>query len=175
MLYTRRNILDTDFFTQPTLAVAEELLGKYLIRNIKGQERAFQITDVEAYLDEKDQASHARFGRTNRNSVMFAKGGSLYVYLIYGIHHMLNVTAEDEGKAGAILIRGVGDVRGPGKVTKMLNVNKKLHEKKVHPDTGLWFEDWSTPIPKENIQKVPRVGIDYAGEWKDKPYRFVLV
>ena len=174
MLYTKRNILDTSFFNRPTLAVAEELLGKYLVRNSNGEERDFQITAVEAYLDEKDQASQARFGKTKRNKIMFEKGGSFYVYLIYGIHQMLNITTDESGKPGAILIRSVSDIQGPGRVAKALNVNKKLHEKEAAPHTGLWFEDWSTHIPKENIQKTPRIGIDYAGEWKEKPYRFVL-
>lgn len=97
---------------RPTLTVARELLGKYLVRKISTHILIGKIAEVEAYLGEKDPASHAFNGKTNRNEVMFRQGGHLYVYFTYGMHFCANVVTEEEGIARAILLRAVEPIGG---------------------------------------------------------------
>ena len=100
------------FYLRPTLVVAKDLLGKYLIRMSHGKTLAGMIVEVEAYLGEKDAASHAFRGRTKRNEVMFRNGGHLYVYFTYGMHYCCNVVTGGKGKGRAVLIRGIEPVEG---------------------------------------------------------------
>lgn len=170
-----RDLLPHKFFARPALRVAEDLLGKYLVRNMDGGNMAFMVTETEAYVGPDDQASHS-FGRrrTARNEIMYQKPGTIYVYFTYGMHYMLNIVTDAEEYPAAILIRGLEGVNGPGRLTKKLNIDKTLNGKMMGKSSGLWFEDRGVRIPRSRIQKMPRVGIGYAGEWKDKPYRFVL-
>ena len=118
------------FYARATAAVARDLLGKVLVRRARGRERRARIVEVEAYLGEKDAASHARGGPTPRASIMFGPPGFLYVYLVYGMHHCMNFVTETHGVAGAVLIRAAApldgddpaDLRGPGKLCKGLGV-----------------------------------------------------
>jgi len=128
---------------------------------------------VEAYHGQEDQASHARFGKTSRNHIMFARGGLVYVYLIYGIHWMLNVVTGPEGQPQAILIRGLEGFEGPGKLTRELEIERSFYGEDLAVSGRIWIED---STEKVNIIQKPRVGIDYAGEpWKSNPWRYIRV
>lgn len=171
----KKNILKNDFFVRPTLVVARELLGKFLVRKTDGKEIALMITELEAYDGPEDKASHASRKMTDRNAVMFGPGGYFYIYLCYGVHEMLNMVTGEEAYPAAILIRGVEGYDGPGKLTKALSINRELNKKKISPKSGLWVEDRNVIVEPRQIKKTPRIGVDYAGEvWKNKPYRFIL-
>ncbi|MCR4306607.1 MAG: DNA-3-methyladenine glycosylase [Candidatus Yonathbacteria bacterium] len=170
-----RKVLSEKFFARSTLAVAEELLGKFLVRKYGEREEAHMITEVEAYDGHLDRASHASRGKTERNEPMWGPPGRFYVYLIYGMHEMLNIVTGRRGYPAAVLIRGVEGFRGPGILTKALRINRTLNNKKADKKTGLWIEDRGVKIPSRDIKKSPRVGVHYAGPvWSKKPYRFFL-
>ena len=170
----QRRILDESFFCRDTRVVARELLGKFLVCRIGKNERALMITETEAYDGPRDKASHAHRGKTTRNAVMFGEAGRFYVYLVYGMYYMLNIVTGNNGYPAAVLIRGAGECDGPGKLTKTLRIKLQQNGKKAKQSSGLWIEDRSVVILKQQIQKTPRIGVAYAGEWENKPYRFVL-
>lgn len=116
--------LEQSFFKRDVLHVAPELLGKYLIRNGNDQPERFMITEVEAYKGVDDLACHASKGRTARTEIMYASGGFIYVYLIYGMYWMLNFVTGKKNEPQAALIRGVDRISGPGRLTKILNIDK---------------------------------------------------
>ena len=159
-----------------TVECARWLIGKYLLRHAPdGLADARMITEVEAYNGEGDLACHARAGRTNRTAPLYEAGGIWYVYLCYGIHEMLNLVVGPRDWPAAILIRGVEGIHGPGRVTKRLNIDRRLNGTAAVPDSGLWLEDRDVLVPEKCIQATPRVGVDYAGEiWARKPWRFVI-
>lgn len=168
-------ILEKSFFEKDTLEVAENLLGKYLVRKIGNKEVALKINEVEAYDGFADKASHAHKGKTERNKVMFGEAGNWYVYLVYGMHNMLNIVTGKKDYPAAVLIRGAGDIKGPGRLTKFLKIDKKLNDKKASVKTGLWFEDRGEVVDKKKIKRTSRIGVDYAGPiWTKKDYRFIL-
>jgi DNA-3-methyladenine glycosylase len=114
--------------TKNTIALSRWLLGKVLVRaRPDGSETAVLITEVEAYHGLRDRASHASRGRTPRTAVMFAPGGVWYVYLCYGVHEMLNLVTGPRDHPAAILIRGVEGASGPGRVTRLLGIDRKLN------------------------------------------------
>ena len=171
-----RKILDKNFFEKSTLKIAENLLGKYLVSKIGRKEIALKINEVEAYDGFEDKASHAHKGKTERNKIMFGEAGNWYVYLVYGIHNMLNIVTGEKDYPAAILIRGVGDMNGPGKLTKFLKINKELNGKNASLETSLWFEDRGEVVNKKKIKRTSRIGVDYAGPiWAKKNYRFILL
>lgn len=172
-------ILPSSFFNRPTLVVAEELVGKFLvIQEADGREAAFMICEVEAYDGPEDRASHAFRGKTKRTNVMFGEAGFWYVYLIYGTYWMLNIVTGPEAYPAALLIRAAGEYDGPGKLTKALKIDKRFHEKLACKETGLWIEDRAEDGGETRplrVWKTPRVGVEYAGPiWSKKLYRFVL-
>lgn len=168
-------VLKQDYFKQKTTKVAKNLIGKYLVRKQDKEKIALEIKETEAYIGPEDKASHAYNGKTERNKIMYAEGGHIYIYLIYGIHYMLNIVTESEGYPTAVLIRAAGEYDGPGKLTKALSINDKhLHEKRVSQKNKLWIEDRNNQIKHNNIESKPRVGIDYADEWAKKPLRFTI-
>jgi DNA-3-methyladenine glycosylase len=113
-----------DFFLHDVLDVAPDLLGKNLvIMTPDGNSTRFIITEVEAYKGAEDKACHANKGRTKRTEIMFHEGGCLYVYLIYGIHWMLNIVTGPANNPQAVLIRGLENYSGPGRVTKLLGID----------------------------------------------------
>lgn len=132
------------------------------------------ITETEAYDGPDDKASHAHRGETARNEVMFREAGFWYVYLVYGMHHMLNIVTGKKEYPAAVLIRGAGEYDGPGKLAKALRINRQQNGKKAGRLGGLWIEDRGVSISKRRIQKTPRIGVAHAEEWAKKPYRFVL-
>lgn len=167
-------MLDEKFFNRPTLRVARELLGKYLVRRIGSKTIARKITEVEAYIGHEDKASHASRGRTDRNKIMFGSAGTWYVYFTYGMYWMLNVIAERKGYPAAVLIRGVEGVSGPGRLTKFFKIDKRFNGELAWPRTGLWIEDRGIKVRPAAIKRTPRIGVDYAAEWKDKLWRFYV-
>lgn len=172
---TKRNVLAKDFFARQTTRVAEELLGKFLVRRRQGKEYACMITEVEVYDGFHDTASHASRGETARTRVMFGYPGVWYVYLIYGMYDMLNIVTREKGYPAAILIRRVEGASGPGKLTKLLHVTKSMNNKHANKRSGLWIEDRGIAIKKKNIMRTPRIGVDFAGaRWARAPLRFFI-
>jgi len=170
-----RKVLNKNFFNRDALTVAEELLGKYIVRKKDDKEIAVEITETEAYDGHKDKASHAHKGKTARNMPMFGDAGAWYVYLVYGMHEMLNIVTDEKEYPAAVLIRGAQNINGPGKLTKYLKINRDFNNKKADKKTKLWIEDRGVQINKKDVQKTPRIGVEYAGAlWAGKKYRFVL-
>ena len=166
--------LDREFFARPALIVARELIGKHLVRHIDGRELSGMVHETEAYIGPHDLACHGSKGRTARTEVMFGPAGCWYVYFIYGIHWMLNIVTDDLDHPAAVLIRGVGEWTGPAKLTKAMSIDKSLNAQPATKRTGLWFEDRGVVIPRRRMRRTPRIGVDYAGAWASKPYRFVI-
>jgi len=163
--------LPESFFQRSALEIAPELLGKYLVRRFdSGDIHRFRITDVEVYLGEEDKACHASKGRTPRTELLYHKGGVIYVYFIYGIHWLLNIVTGNENEPQGIMIRGVEGIDGPGRVGKYLQLDKSFYGESISGDR-LWIEDSDE---KPAYKTGPRIGIDYAGEWKDMPWRFLI-
>jgi DNA-3-methyladenine glycosylase len=170
----KRTVLTEEFFDRPTLDVARDLIGKYLVRRVAGTTIAHMIVETEAYDGEKDLACHARSGKTKRNFPMWEHPGRAYVYFTYGMHWMLNLVTGPHGYPSAVLIRGVEGVSGPARVTKYYKIDNSLNTKKLNRVSGLWIEDRGVVVKKSHIARTPRIGIDYAGIWAKKPWRFVL-
>lgn len=170
--------LPREFFSRPTLTVARSLVGKYVVRDQGTGPVAGKIIEVEAYVGPKDKACHASKGRTARTEVMFGPPGISYVYLIYGMHHCLNVVTERVNFPAAVLIRAVeidGDlIDGPGRLCRALEVDRSLNRLDMTIGSHLWFEDRDDHVPQGEIERHPRIGVDYAGEWAQKPWRFRL-
>jgi len=171
---SRPATLQHDFFARPALQVAQDLLGKHLVRRTALGETRLLITETEAYIGPQDLACHASKGRTARTEVMFGPAGYWYVYFVYGIHWMLNVVTDTPDFPAAVLLRGAGDLDGPAKLTKALDIDKRFNTLSASPSEGLWIEDPGYAIRKAWIQRTPRIGVDYAGHWARKPYRFLL-
>jgi DNA-3-methyladenine glycosylase len=169
-------LLNPDWFARDTETVARELLGKLLCRKLPdGKVNRLVINETEAYVGPHDAACHAHMNRfTKRTSVMFADPGRLYIYLIYGIYHMLNIVTDREGYPAAVLIRGAGGLDGPGKLTRDLQIDKSFNNQFMSVNSGLWIED-APVIDEQKIISTPRIGINYAGEpWVSAPLRFVF-
>ena len=169
-----KKVLGKNFFNQDARIVAQDLLGKYLVRRVSGKTTAYKIVETEAYLGGHDLASHARSGMTKRNFPMFGEGGHWYVYFTYGMHYMLNIVTGPEGKPSAVLIRSVEGISGPGRLTKALKIDKRLNTKPAGKASGLWIEDREEKVNPHSIKKTQRVGVAYAGEWAKKLLRFIL-
>jgi DNA-3-methyladenine glycosylase len=169
-----REVLPPDFFARHALTVARQLLGKYLVCRRGGGELALMIHETEAYIGAHDLACHGRFGITPRTAVLFGAPGHWYIHFVYGMYWMLNVVTGREGTASGVLIRGTGSYKGPGRLTRGLKIDKRFNARPIGPATGLWIEDRGQIVRRSQIQRTPRIGVDYAGTWKEKPYRFVL-
>lgn len=180
--------LNRKFFARSTLKVAKELLGKVIVRKIGRKEIRGRILETEAYIGEEDRACHARFGRTNRNEVMYGQPGRAYIYLCYGIHDLLNVVTEKELVFGstpktpaAVLIRKIEPLSGPdsnlksygpGNLTKYLCITRELNAEDITQSRHLWLEDDGYAARK--IKHAERVGVHYAGPHARRKWRFVL-
>jgi DNA-3-methyladenine glycosylase len=133
------------------------------------------ILEVEAYDGPKDRASHAFRGRTARNSPMFEAGGIAYVYFIYGMHHCLNVVTGPEGYPAAVLLRATeppdgAPANGPGRLARAFAIDRSLDGASLlGPD--LWIEAGSA-VPDAEVVRTPRIGVDYAGWWARRHFRF---
>lgn len=185
--------LNRQFFHRNTLIVAQELLGKFIVRKIGKQKLVGKIVEVEAYNGPEDLASHASRGETKRNSIMFGHPGYSYIYMIYGINHCFNVVTEDHGYPAAVLIRAVEPIEGidimkgfrklqeekkltngPGKFCQAFKIDRTLSEIDLITSDELWIEDRGENIVKTDIIKAKRIGVDYAKEYKDKLWRYYI-
>ena len=178
------------FYEQPTVNVAKQLLGKYLVRNHSQGVTVGRIVETEAYIGPHDLACHASHGRTPRTEVMFGPAGHAYVYFVYGVHYMLNLVTEAFNHPAAVLIRALEPIdgielmkarrrtdkrrnlcSGPGKLCQAFAIDRSLNAADLCGDI-IHVEDRGEPIPKFLVR--PRIGVDYAGKWKDKPFRFLV-
>lgn len=183
--------LSKTYFENPDVVfLAKDLIGKQVTTQIDGLVTSGIITETEAYAGQGDKACHAHLGRfTKRTKVMYESGGIAYVYLCYGIHHLFNIVTNTRGNADAVLIRaieptlGIGimqERRGKSKVDKTLtsgpgNVTKALGITKIQNGSSVVGEDiWIQDIGKKfsNIVEATRIGIDYAEEDAELPWRF---
>ncbi|HPR84923.1 MAG TPA: DNA-3-methyladenine glycosylase [Prolixibacteraceae bacterium] len=164
--------LSLEFYVRDVLVVAPELLGKPLVRQFAdGSQKQYMITEVEAYRGAEDLACHAAKGRTPRTEVMFQEGGKVYVYLIYGMYWLLNLVTGEEGYPSAVLIRGIDGFSGPGRLGRELQLDKSFYGENLQASPRLWVEN-AKPVTEYKTSK--RIGIDYAGEWANKMWRFYL-
>lgn len=186
--------LEKKFFEQKTERVARQLLGKVLTHKVGQKIISGMITETEAYVGPDDLASHASKGKTNRTSVMFGEASVWYVYLIYGFYYCLNIVTEKKDYPSAVLIRALEPLKGikymkqhrnidiltnltngPGKLCQALKIDKALNNTSaVLKNSTLFIEDRGLKIASKNIIKTARIGVDYAGEWKNKLLRFYV-
>ena len=173
-----QRVLPRIYFNRPTVTVARSLIGKYVVREIDGRILAGKILEVEAYVGPQDKACHASKGRTQRTEVLFGPPGVAYVYLIYGMYHCLNVVTEREEFPSAVLIRAIeidGElIDGPGRLCRALQIDRRLNRVDLTTGESLWFEDRGALVKRGAVEAHPRIGVDYAGEWAKKPWRFRL-
>jgi DNA-3-methyladenine glycosylase len=174
----KRIRLGIDFYQRDVLVVAKDLLGQLIVRNIDGEVKNAIITETEAYRGEEDLACHARFGRTKRTQMLYDRAGLVYVYLIYGMYWLINVVTGDEDQPQAVLLRGIYDqdnqtqITGSGKVGRWLKVDKSFYGEDLVASNRIWFETRVGEKPK--VESKERVGVDYAGEWAKKKWRFFM-
>ena len=163
--------LDYSFFHRPCLDVARDLVGKILVHETEAGVFRLRISETEAYWGTEDTACHVSKGRTPRTEVFFADAGTLYVYLCYGMHWMLNIVTGDTEDPQAVLIRACVEAPGPGKLTKKLGITGSLNKGSIL-DGPLWIEDDGFRCA---VLTDKRVGIGYAAqEDQDKPWRFKI-
>ena len=164
--------LEYEFFHSPCLMVARKLVGKILARRMPdGTVQRLRISETEAYCGQEDTACHAHKGRTKRTEVMYAEAGTIYVYLCYGIHWMLNIVTGEREEPEAVLIRSCVEARGPGKLTKALGITGELNRGSILGEQ-LWVEDDGLYC---EVTTDKRVGIGYASqEDQDKLWRFKM-
>ncbi len=186
------NPLPRSFYLRPTITVAKDLLGKYLVRRLQDRLLIGKIVEVEAYLGEKDPASHAYRGKTKRNEVMFMEGGHLYVYFTYGMHFCCNVVTEEEGKGRAVLLRAVEPLEGIEVMRKnrSFDADRKDHWNLTNGPAKLCeafgirreengadltkielFLTEGNPVPRTVVGSSERMGIKNG---KDKKWRFYV-
>ncbi|HEY3313420.1 MAG TPA: DNA-3-methyladenine glycosylase [Anaerolineales bacterium] len=185
--------LSTDFFAQPTLSVARQLLGARLVRSLEGERLSGIITETEAYIGETDLACHARAGKTARTLTMYGPPGRAYIYFTYGMHWLLNAVTEPEGSPAAVLIRAIRVdegldrvetrrprvvraewTNGPAKLTQAFGIGSAQNgidltstASDLHIETGVVISD-------ANVTIGPRVGLYSVPEpWKSMPWRFL--
>ncbi len=164
--------IDRDFFLADAVTVAKRLPGMGIIIGAGEKSGRYMITETEAYLGDGDRACHASKGRTARTEPMFLEGGHLYIYFVYGMHWMLNIVTGPAESPQAVLIRGVEQFSGPGRVTKGIGIDSSFNREDLVSSPRIWIED-SGYSP--DLVAGPRVGINYAGEpWISKPWRFIV-
>jgi DNA-3-methyladenine glycosylase len=171
-------VLGPEFFDRDTMAVARDLLGKVLVRQVEGKRLWGRMVEVEAYLGPDDLAAHSSGGRRSaRNEVMYGPPGHAYVYFTYGMHHCLNFVTQPEGIPQAVLVRAlepgpdVGRCGGPGLVCRALSIDRDLNGVALVPPALYVIDDHA---PTRRIFELPRIGIGDQGDWTERPMRFCL-
>ena len=170
--------LPASFYRRPALDVARDLLGRTLCRKLAdGSVLRGRLVEVEAYDGPNDRASHAFRRMTRRNRWMFESGGLAYIYLVYGMHHCLNVVTGEAGYPAAILLRtaespGASSASGPGRLTRAFQVDRAL-DGSSFVSGPLWIEA-GEPVPDRAVRRTRRIGVDYAGSWASRRYRFII-
>ena len=164
---------DREFFRQDALTLAPALLGKMLVRRMPdGSEMRLRITETEAYCGVADTACHAHKGKTGRSEILWRDGGTIYVYLCYGMHNLMNIVSGREGEPQAVLIRCCEGYEGPGKLTKALCIDRSFNGADILACDGLRLVDDGIKV---NITLDKRVGIAYADEAdREALWRFKL-
>jgi DNA-3-methyladenine glycosylase len=178
------------------VTIAQKLLGKSLCRQTETGFFMGKIVETESYLGEIDLACHASKGRTKRTEIMFGPAGHAYIYMIYGMYYCLNIVTREKDVAEAMLIRALEPLildscpiiegekyfggkkiekilNGPGKLCREFEIGKEQNGMKLSKANGLWIE-YGEDLPPQNIIRTERIGVDYAGGWKDKPLRFYI-
>lgn len=161
--------------------MARELIGMHLVRSYRGKKIIGRIVETEAYQGPQDLAAHSARGRTDRNAVMFGPAGFAYVYLIYGMWDCVNVVTREQGVPHAVLIRAVepvanikGKTWGPGLLCKAMRIDRGLSGADLCNSTSkarLWIQTPAEP-KQSRIARATRIGVDYAGAWAQKHWRF---
>ncbi|MFZ5365240.1 MAG: DNA-3-methyladenine glycosylase [Patescibacteria group bacterium] len=187
------------FYNQNTLIVARSLLGQFIIREYKGKKLIGKIVETESYVGPKDLASHASRGKTERTKIMFGPPGYSYIYLVYGLNYCFNIVTEAKDYPAAVLIRAVEPIagidqmiknrklssrishvasrlsnltNGPGKFCQAFAIDKNLND---HPLNKKPLSlEWGEKIKPSQIVKSTRIGVDYAGEYAKKKWRFYI-
>lgn len=164
--------LTKEFYNRDCVEVAPDLVGKVLVRQLDdGSQVKVRITQTEAYRGEEDTACHASKGRTKRTEVMYDKAGTIYIYLCYGIHWLMNVVTGEKDNPQAVLLRCGEVYNGPAKLTKALQIDKTFNAESFIENERIWIEDDGY---KPEIETAERVGINYATEeYRLKPWRFI--
>lgn len=188
--------LSKQFFYRDTVIVAQELLGKYFVSNLKDGKVVGKIVETEAYKGIDDLACHASKGKTNRTEALFGETGRLYIYLNYGIFWLTNIVAHRDG-VGAVLIRAAEitegfdlvnnrlsnhrfvkpndkPASGPGKFSVAFGINKDFHKEDVTESCKIYIEDRGVTISKFDLVESKRIGVDYAGHCKDFLWRYYI-
>ncbi len=162
--------LPRSFFLRDAEIVAEELVGKLLVRQEGETLSLLRITETEVYKGETDTACHASRGKTKRNAPLYEEGGRYYLYLCYGIHWLMNVVTGKAGEPQGVLIRACEGAEGPGKLTKALGIDGRFRESDAEDETLYFASDGE----RFEICRKKRVGIGYASkEDQDRLWRFV--
>ena len=160
--------LTEEFFRRPCLEVARDLVGKVLVCG----DKRLRIAETEAYCGEEDTACHAHKGRTKRTEVMYMEAGTIYVYLCYGMHWLLNIVTGEVDHPEAVLIRACVEADGPGKLTKALGITGECNRRHICRLEDIFVEDDGFRC---DVTTDKRVGIGYATqEDQDKPWRFKM-
>ena len=163
--------LEYEFFHRPCLTVAEELVGKLLVHETENGILTMRISETEAYCGEDDTACHAHKGRTPRTEVLYAQAGTVYVYLCYGMHWLMNIVTGEQEQPEAVLIRACVDAAGPGKLTKAMGITGACNRKNIC-DGNLWIADDGFVC---SVRTDKRVGIGYASEEdQNRLWRFIM-
>ena len=174
--------INNNVYNKGAVNLAKFLIGKILCRKVNDKIIKVRISETEAYCGFDDTASHAHKGKTPRNEVMFYEGGYAYVYLCYGMHYMFNVVSGKEGNPEAVLIRGATfinkdleeskSIKGPGKLTKNLFIDKSLNKENLKTSDKIWIEDDGYSAKYEESK---RIGIAYAADADiNRLWRFTL-
>ena len=184
--------LEREFYLTDGITLAKKLLGKIIVRKVDNKILKARIVETEAYMGAIDKAAHSyQNRRTQRTEPMFLEGGHVYIYLIYGMYHCFNITANKKDIPEAVLIRAVEPIEnieymkelrkvkrekdisnGPGKLTKALSIDKNINSFDLTNNNEIWLEDDNYKI--EKIIEAKRVGIDYAEEYTHKLWRFYI-
>ncbi|MBK7094151.1 MAG: DNA-3-methyladenine glycosylase [Saprospiraceae bacterium] len=192
-----KELLPLEFYLKSdVVSLARDLIGKLIVSDIEGAKTSGIIVETEAYKAPEDKASHAYNNKlTSRTRTMFEDGGISYIYLVYGFHHLFNVVTGPEGTAHAILVRAIQPVEnielmmirrragflsynltnGPGKWTEAMGINRGLNGVRLYmPDSPIQIYRTENIYTEKEIISSPRIGIPYAQDFIDKPWRFRL-